>query len=130
VAAGSVLGNATALNTQSSCPGALGRQNKALDTIKEAIGVRRKLAIAFPDPFLADLAESLATLGDVQTRLEDREGAIRADREALRLYIRHQVTSGHRCHGAAAEAINRLATDLSNLGLDETDIQQELERLT
>ncbi|UEM21946.1 tetratricopeptide repeat protein [Skermanella mucosa] len=73
---------ATLLNNLSNFLGEAGDDRAALDVIREAVEIRRRLTGALPARFARDLAQSLYNLADCLERTGDPAGAEAAKREA------------------------------------------------
>ena len=68
-----------------------GQAPAALESIREAVAIRRHLAQRLPDRFLSDLAQSLGTLGTVLralNRLPDAQAAFREGIDLIEPFAR------------------------------------------
>ncbi|MBQ1019877.1 tetratricopeptide repeat protein [Micromonospora sp. D93] len=98
---------------------ALGRREEALTATREAVDVRRRLAVANPAAFDSDLARSLSNLGLRLSDLGRREEALTATREAVDTYRRLAVANPAAFNHVLGVSLNNLGGDLSGLGRRE-----------
>src|ERR1019366_5490304 len=75
-----------ALNNQANRQSGMGQRDAALQSIAEAVTIRRKLAEANPDAFLPDLAMSLNNQASRQSGMGQREAALQSIAEAVTHY--------------------------------------------
>jgi tetratricopeptide (TPR) repeat protein len=103
------------LNNCSLCESAVGDRNGALQSIREAVEIRRNLHDAYPDAFAPGLATSLNNLSIQQSYVGDREGALASSRESVA--IRRKL------HGANPDAFAPdLAMSLNNLSNRQSEV--------
>jgi len=76
---------AISLNSLGGILSYLGQREPALTATREAVDLRRTLAMRNPDAFQSDLATSLNNLGGMLSDLGQREAALVATREAVDL---------------------------------------------
>ena len=104
------------LNNASNCLSSAGDEAGALAAIREAVEIRRRLAVASPGHFEPDLAGSLNNLsiqlGDAGNQAE----ALEAIREAVELYQRLAARNPARFEADLAGSLNNLSIGLADAG--------------
>jgi hypothetical protein len=86
VAEGDAARRAELLNDLGRRQSALGQREEALASLRDAAGIRRRLAEALPDAFLPALAASLDDLGEMERDLGEREAALASIEEAVTIF--------------------------------------------
>ncbi|MEV0490512.1 tetratricopeptide repeat protein [Streptomyces atratus] len=127
---------ADALHDLSSRLERLGQWDKALAALREAVGIRRKLAAKQPDTFLPDLSSSLNNLSVLLNHHGQTKEALVVASEALEIQRRvtaqqpddivlcHLATSLDN-HGGDLAAVGRWEKGLAEIG-EAVDIYREL----
>ncbi|MET8049010.1 SEC-C metal-binding domain-containing protein, partial [Streptosporangium sp. NPDC005286] len=78
----------TRLPNLGGCLSGVGDKRGAVELVREAAELHRRLAEAEPEAYLPDLAISLANLGTLLSGVGDKRGAVRPVREAVEVYRR------------------------------------------
>ena len=117
-------GLATSLNNLSIRLSAGGDGPAALDAIREAVEIRRRLAAASPARYESDLALRLSVLSDRLEEEGETESAIEATEEAIHLmrpYAERYPDSEHgRLYRVMQEDLARLTGGDNRCGSDES----------
>ncbi|BDC50916.1 molecular chaperone Tir [Bryobacterales bacterium F-183] len=110
---------AALLNNYGNRLGALGDRKAAKEATGESVAIRRKLAIARPDLYLADLAGSLTNYGNRLRDLGEREAAKEAAGEAVVIYRKLAEARPDAFLPNLAKVLNNYGNMLSDLGEQE-----------
>ncbi|MGA9363500.1 MAG: tetratricopeptide repeat-containing protein [Bacteroidota bacterium] len=94
----------------------VGDRRGALDAIKEAVEIRRRLAVANPAAFEPNLATSLNNLSGRLSDVGDRRGALDAIKEAVETYRRLAAANPAAFEPDLATSLNNLSGGLSDVG--------------
>ncbi len=114
---------AASLNNFSNRLASLGRREEALEAIREAVGIRRELALARPDAFRPDLAVNLNNLSNRLASLGRREEALEAIREAVGIRRELALARPDAFRPDLAGSLNNLAIRLASLGWREEALE-------
>jgi tetratricopeptide (TPR) repeat protein len=105
---------------------ALGRREEALAACREAVDIRRRLALGRPDAFLADLATSLGAHSRALAALDCHKEAAQAATDALRMLlpsVQHYPQTYERVARTIIADIQRYS-DVAGLRRDESLLKQ------
>lgn len=101
----------------------LGRREEALQAMREAVELYRKLATHNPDDFRLNLAGYLNNLGNRLSELGRREEALQATREAVEAYQTLAQSNPNVPQPNLALSLSNLSTMLSEQGRHEEALQ-------
>lgn len=113
---------AGALNQLGICLSEAGRREEALEAIREAVDIDRRLADQQPDAFRSALASSLNNLGNSLSSMGRRDEALAAALEAVDI---HRDLAARRPEAFLSD----LAMSLNNLGIRLSDVGRPEEAL-
>ena len=104
------------LNNLSVARSSVGASSGALEAIREAVEIRRRLAAASPARYEPDLALNLNNLSNRLGEVGDTAGALDAIREAVAIRRRLASASSARYEPDLARSLNNLSGRLSEVG--------------
>ena len=104
------------LNNLSNDYAAAGRHAEAMEAIREAVEIYRRLAASSPARYEPDLATGRNNLSTCLSATGDRQGALDASREAVEIRRRLAASSPARYEPDLASSLNNLSNRLSASG--------------